>query len=517
MIVKVDSSNENKYNLLFEKANEKLLDTTIDSIDAYFANIENLIDKDPNFTILPVDEDIFDIDANTRKINIPSLFAAGASVVGDEVAEIIYFSIDRYFDIQDLANTRIFIQCQTPSKKNYLFDAINITTNLFEVAGEEKYKGKLIFGWPLTSEVTSESGNVSFAVRFYNRKRDFFPTDENNSELDELVYSFSTLTHTIRINPSLNFNILSDNAQQINKNYMIFNRIRNSNLIDAEPCATPQFVLLDSNGEDSDNNTGAHIVKVGNQLWTRVNYKGSEGEESEPEYKWRFNKNGIISTLFEESKYVQFENSSRQAGECYYRQENNQYIYDTNTENGSLYKKYSGVICQGAGTYSVEAINSLGRGQTAHSQLQTYTIPMPASYSITLNFNEENSPAILIANITRNNDGNYSEEDSEITYIWKKQEISENLDNEYIILEGSNESIEIDTSVSANYQLEVIHTIGLDSTSSISEIFTYIIPEEEEIQNEEEELISPNSNINDLDSLNDDINNMGDFDDYEDS
>jgi hypothetical protein len=50
---------------------------------------------------LPQDEELFEIDANKRKINVPASFSGGASVVGDEIAETIYFSIDRYFDITD--------------------------------------------------------------------------------------------------------------------------------------------------------------------------------------------------------------------------------------------------------------------------------------------------------------------------------------------------------------------------------------------------------------------------------
>ena len=223
MIVK--TNNASVYANLFERANQALgyVDDSgkINNIDEYFAEIKNLVESpnyDPIFTILPADEEMFHINANTRQIKIPSIFSSGASVIGDEVAEIIYFDIDRYFDIQDLANTRIFIQCQTASGEKYLSDAINITTNF---PGSDK----LIFGWPLTSEITNAAGNVSFAVRFYNRKRDLNPElyAINDIAGDELVYSFSTLTHQIKINNSLNFEISNGNAEKINKNENIVN------------------------------------------------------------------------------------------------------------------------------------------------------------------------------------------------------------------------------------------------------------------------------------------------------
>ena len=60
--------------------------------------------------ILPRDEGLFEIDANSRKINIPAEFSRnGVGVQGDELAEIIYFSIDRYFDTTDLYDKDIFV------------------------------------------------------------------------------------------------------------------------------------------------------------------------------------------------------------------------------------------------------------------------------------------------------------------------------------------------------------------------------------------------------------------------
>ena len=52
--------------------------------------------KPSHFSVLPLDEDVFEIDANTRLIKVPSSFATnGISVQGDEVAEVIYFEINR--------------------------------------------------------------------------------------------------------------------------------------------------------------------------------------------------------------------------------------------------------------------------------------------------------------------------------------------------------------------------------------------------------------------------------------
>jgi hypothetical protein len=51
--------------------------------------------------------------------------------------------------------------------------------------------GKIIFGWPITSDITANSGTVKFSVRFYKR------------EGQKVIYSFSTLTQTITIKSAL--------------------------------------------------------------------------------------------------------------------------------------------------------------------------------------------------------------------------------------------------------------------------------------------------------------------------
>jgi hypothetical protein len=61
-----------------------------------------------------------------------------------------------------LHNTDISIQWENGKDKG-ITDAFNVTANLY-VADTF---GKVIFGWPLTSEVTKNSGNVRFSIRFY--------------------------------------------------------------------------------------------------------------------------------------------------------------------------------------------------------------------------------------------------------------------------------------------------------------------------------------------------------------
>ena len=155
----ITRDNPSVYGKLFEKANDVLANSlivlnngrtvaeeaaergfnpeenSITSIDGYFTYIDilgeyeyilinampkdeseltdvikaELEDFDPVFMCLPLDEPTFYINANTRKIEISKDFT-GQQVQGDEVAEIIWFSVDRYFDTTDLYNTNIYIQ-----------------------------------------------------------------------------------------------------------------------------------------------------------------------------------------------------------------------------------------------------------------------------------------------------------------------------------------------------------------------------------------------------------------------
>ena len=106
MITYVNNLNAAKYSALFDRATVDLKangdivdDSAITSLEEYFAYIKNLSKLDKKYTILPVDEELFEIDANSRVITVPASFKKnGIGVQGDEIAEIIYFKIDRFFE-----------------------------------------------------------------------------------------------------------------------------------------------------------------------------------------------------------------------------------------------------------------------------------------------------------------------------------------------------------------------------------------------------------------------------------
>jgi hypothetical protein len=168
----------------------------ISSLDEYFSYIVQLNEINRRYTILPLDEDVFEIDANTRAITVPQSFQTnGISVQGDEVAEIVYFKIRRFYDAIDLDTKDIYIQWRSAAKDEdgNPIDGVSVPW----VKDVESAPGFIIFGWPLSSKITAKAGQIQFAVRFY----------EFDNEKDILTYSLSTLTQTATIKPALDFNL----------------------------------------------------------------------------------------------------------------------------------------------------------------------------------------------------------------------------------------------------------------------------------------------------------------------
>jgi hypothetical protein len=120
MIVQKNASNSDKYNELFANAYKFLESLNNGSVPAgkerfsnlaeYYGHIADLFDQQKyEYIMVPLDEDPFKIDLNTRKIDVPKSFSKCASVQTDILAETIIFVVDRYFDFMDLANTNIYV------------------------------------------------------------------------------------------------------------------------------------------------------------------------------------------------------------------------------------------------------------------------------------------------------------------------------------------------------------------------------------------------------------------------
>lgn len=191
MITKITPENTTKYQALFEKVSKILnLEPAISTLDEYFQHLNEISLKDPSLIILPLDEEKFFIDGNSRKITIPQAFTKnGVGVQGDHYAEYIYFEIDRYFENIDFGSpsiTAVVEFVDANQQKHFTKAWIKYT--------DEK-SSKVTIGWPITQDVTSKAGSIKFSVRLFEL--------EGNS----YKRSFGTLIGQLVVNPSLDFAI----------------------------------------------------------------------------------------------------------------------------------------------------------------------------------------------------------------------------------------------------------------------------------------------------------------------
>lgn len=177
-------------------------DGKINSLEDYFSVLKTLsLNFDTNYQILPIDEPNFIIDLNTRSIKPPNGNYVYA-VVGDDLAETLYFETDRYFDNVDLNDMTIAIVVNT-GKEKYL-----VPTSVRDITSRP---AKIIFGWPISKEITENSTTLEFAVRFYTF-----------NEKQQLAYNLSTQTTKLIVKPGLNYK-----ADEVNDLSTVSNRVAN--------------------------------------------------------------------------------------------------------------------------------------------------------------------------------------------------------------------------------------------------------------------------------------------------
>lgn len=162
---------------------------------------------------------------NTRQIKVPDEFKKnGLSVQGDQVAEIIYFTVDRYVDAMDLFRKDLHIVIQweaAPKAGSTGGTEKGISVAYLKDITLYQSTGKMLFGWAINNAITKNAGAIKFSVRFYKF-----------NEQQELDFSLSTLTAQANINPGLDYVWDGDNGQFVETIYddsqMISNRIKDS-------------------------------------------------------------------------------------------------------------------------------------------------------------------------------------------------------------------------------------------------------------------------------------------------
>lgn len=336
MITKITPENTTKYKALFEKVSEILnLEPAISTLDEYFQHLHEISLKDPSLIILPLDEEKFFIDGNSRKITVPQAFTKnGVGVQGDHYAEYIYFEIDRYFEDIDFGSpsiTAIVEFVDANQQKHFTKAWIKYT---------DEESSKIIIGWPITQDVTSKSGTIKFSVRLF----------ELNTDGISYKRSFGTLIGQLVVNPSLDFAISNaeiDNIQgDLNDDVEneVLSRMIDSPAADysSDKVVSPVFLFRYKEGVGPDDSCTAD---AGDVLRVQAIAPGFVT------YSWHKEKGEKITTLQDRPVYKKLDTFKEDIpiyeikiinGSPQYRLAN--VSRETFTEGGPYYEKYSEYI-----------------------------------------------------------------------------------------------------------------------------------------------------------------------------
>ena len=394
----------------------------VTTIEEYYHWLKNLGNIDRKYTMLPLDEEPFEINANTRGITIPANFKKnGLSVQGDETAEIVYFKIDRYFDYMDFNNADIYIQWEAPKDKNGV--VIKGVSREY-IRDIESEPGKLIFGWALSDVITKTPGALKFSVRFFQ-----WDDDVTQNRID---YSFSTLTASANIQPSLDYDL-----KEVDKTITlddvgdrIIERLENSIVVGGYIAGKPVFVLnLDPIADliyvvDLDDSVLDLTVQASSPDAGAITYEWTKEAISKTPVE-----NEVITSLGKgENIYVPVAKEDMVVGMNYYYQtgaSNEYYAYTqqippADNWNYPVFVKKSKCTVNSVGRYWVKAINRVGSSmQEEKSVICVIPRPLPVEglvspqTKVVLNISEETDlpiPAILEAGAAN--------EDGVLTYEW---------------------------------------------------------------------------------------------------
>lgn len=112
--------------------------------------------------LLPENDQIFDIDLDSRTISIPQFL----SVQYDHNAEIIYFRCPRYFDNMDLATAVCIIEYINADGESGLYWVPYYNVDVYE-DDDKELTPLMLIPWSIGGLATASSGTVTFTVRFY--------------------------------------------------------------------------------------------------------------------------------------------------------------------------------------------------------------------------------------------------------------------------------------------------------------------------------------------------------------
>ena len=368
----ITKDNKDLYISLFDRASKKL-NREIKSLDQYFQNFGTLHDMlmeearlegkglDESFYMLPLDEEPFYVNANTREIIVPAAFRRGIAVQSDHASEVLVFEIDRYFDYMDFGSPEIGIEIRytTPDQKEYFY---NVSYKDLEIK-----PGMVRFAWILGKEATAQPGTIKFAIRLHKTENGY------------TTYIWNSKSQNSTISPVLQVgtNAVEDGVESTT----IFSQIISNSLPKGEiPATTPNFNAkpLATNlpekadlDEKNELELKALATKTdgGTISYTWYYQENPYSEEKNLSNNDDNDNNYEISDSYEviDNNYGEL-NKRFLARDYYYKKENGDYELYTDSipaaEGVTLYKKYTSCKIANSdapviGEYWVTARNSL--------------------------------------------------------------------------------------------------------------------------------------------------------------
>lgn len=156
----------------------------------------------------PDKEKIFYVDLDSRQITIPTQFQ-DLAVVGDHLAETVWFAVNRYYDGEDLSTKTWGVQVLDAASRSLLLfiekkrspitTADLNTTNTTLIGGEDM----LLLGWPITLDVTNTAGSISFSLCCFDL--------EDQGETTSIKYRLGTESISCQIKDSIYITDASEN------------------------------------------------------------------------------------------------------------------------------------------------------------------------------------------------------------------------------------------------------------------------------------------------------------------
>ena len=356
MISKVTESNKNLIDARLQQINTALeaagSSTRVDSLESYYANIIEISELTTDFHnapykffLMPVDEPMFEIDANKRTIAVPTVFSKnGVGVFGDHKAEVLYFKIDKYFDYQDLFNVdEIIINWQFRPANASRNTTLETHTSIALAPDDTYDPGHIVFGWVITNEMTPSKGTLSFSVGFIKGAKN------SQNEFTEYSYVLNTQVASVTINDSL---ALEDVTVLNSLKRPVFERLANSRYTpeNITPLSDPVFrsgeTLEDelgnayksglpaiANFEMNNDGTEANTV-----LLTVLGYAPDDGNV---QYTWhgvRYDGEDFAAPAraTRESDYIKTADESPVDGIAYFAKVDNEYVLLTDSSEPTV-------------------------------------------------------------------------------------------------------------------------------------------------------------------------------------